>query len=58
MIREWLKWLKANHAGYKNITIDKEMVNNLPSNGIPESLLRSVFESTNIDLANAEIAQT
>lgn len=54
VVSTWITWLQIHHVGYKDITIDTQAINTLPHNDIPSSILRSIFESTNIGLANAE----
>jgi hypothetical protein len=47
-------WLKSNHVRYKFTTININDLNMLPNTNIPHPILRSIFKSTNIELANAE----
>jgi hypothetical protein len=49
-----VSWLKSNHVGYKSTTINTNDLNMLPNNNIPYHILRSIFKSTNIELANVE----
>ncbi|HYP43548.1 MAG TPA: DUF6570 domain-containing protein, partial [Candidatus Nitrosocosmicus sp.] len=50
----WLTWLQENHVGYKDMCIDVTNIGTLPENNIPSSILRSIFKSTNVDIADAE----
>jgi hypothetical protein len=50
----WLTWLKMNHIGYKNITMNMDNLNILLENDISKPIMRSMFQSTNIELANVE----
>jgi hypothetical protein len=47
-------WLQSNHVGYKSTTININDLNMLPNNNILDHILRSIFKSTNIELANVE----
>ncbi len=47
-------WLNSNHVGYKFTTININDLNMLLDNDIPDPILRSIFKSTNIELANAK----
>jgi hypothetical protein len=53
-VQMWLSWLQTNHMGYKDISIELDRLNVLPENNIPESILRAIFKSTDIDKADAE----
>jgi len=53
-ITMWLTWLKSNHVGYKNTSMNTHILNTMPENDIPEPIMKSMFQSTNIELANAE----
>jgi hypothetical protein len=44
-----------NHIGYKNITMNMDNLNTLPENDIPKPIMRSMFQSTNVELANVEL---
>ncbi len=44
--------VKFNHIGYKNTTMN--VLNTLPKNDISKPIMRSMFQSTNIKLANVE----
>jgi len=50
----WLTWLKFNHIEYRCTTINMHKLNMLPDDNIPNPLMRSIFKSTNIKLANDE----
>jgi hypothetical protein len=50
----WLTWLKSNHIGYKNTSMNTHVLNTILENGIPEPIMKSMFQSTSIELANAE----
>jgi hypothetical protein len=50
----WLTWLKSNHIGYKNTSTNTRVLNTMLENDIPKPIMRSMFQSTNIELANAE----
>jgi hypothetical protein len=39
----WLTWLKMNHIGYKNITMNMDFLNMLPENDILKPIMRSMF---------------
>jgi hypothetical protein len=54
VVTVWFTWLKMNHTGYKNTTMNMDVLNTLPKNDIPEPIMRSMFQSTNIELANAK----
>jgi len=54
VITIWLTWLKYNHTKYRCTTINIHGLNLLPNNNIPNPIMRSIFKSTNIELANAE----
>jgi hypothetical protein len=43
-----------NHIGYKNITMNMDFLNMLPGNDILKPIMRSMFQSTNDELANVE----
>ncbi len=50
----WLIWLKSNHLGYKNIAMNSHVLNKMPKNDILDQIMRSMFQLTNIELANVE----
>jgi len=50
----WLLWLKINHIEYRCTTINMHKLNMLPDDNIPNPMMRSIFKSTNIKLANDE----
>ncbi len=50
----WFTWLKMNHIRYKKTTMNMDVLNTLPKNDVPEPIMRSIFQLTNIELANAE----
>jgi hypothetical protein len=50
----WLTWLKSNHLGYKNIAMNSHVLNKMPKNDILDQIMRSMFQLTNIELANVE----
>jgi hypothetical protein len=53
-ILTWLTWLRNIHLGYKGTTIDSHLTNNLLLNGVPTIIIRSIFKSTNVALADNE----
>jgi N6-adenosine-specific RNA methylase IME4 len=44
----WLTWLKMNHIGYKNTTMNMYVLNTLPENDILELIMRSMFQLKNV----------
>jgi hypothetical protein len=50
----WLTWLKSNHIGYKNTSMNTHVLNTMLENDTPKPIMRSMFQSTNIEPANAE----
>jgi hypothetical protein len=43
VVTKWLTWLKMNHIGYKNTTMNMDVINMLPKNDIPKPIMRSMF---------------
>jgi hypothetical protein len=54
VITIWLTWLISNHIEYNCTTINRHDLNLLLDNNILDLVMRSIFKSTNIGLANAE----
>jgi len=50
----WLTWLKSNHIGYKNTTMNTHVLNKMPKIDISKPIMRLMFQSTNIKLADVE----
>jgi hypothetical protein len=46
--------LKSNHVGYKDIIMNTHIIESLPHNNILEPIIRSIFQSSNIYLVDAE----
>jgi hypothetical protein len=49
-----LKWLKSNHVGYKDTIMNTHIMESLLHDNIPKPIIRSIFQSSNIYLADVE----
>jgi hypothetical protein len=47
-----LNWFKNNHLRYKCVVIDTTSIHRLLDNDIPNTIIKSSFKSTNVELAN------
>jgi hypothetical protein len=54
VITIWLTWLKFNHIEYMCTIINRHGLKLFPNNNVPDPIMRSIFKSTNVELANAE----
>jgi hypothetical protein len=51
-ISTWLKWLKFNHVGYKNIIMNTHIIESLLHNNIPKPIIKVNISIIKYYLAN------